>query len=252
MLFRSITIRTNTQNGLEAKDLISITNIQKELQEQFEKANYLGKSFHYKRQKSAEDNDLIKVDFIVQIDDILRATFSTLMLIPNKVSGYFDQTTLKYINKIFDEKSTKIYVIVTILYKIIEENVDEKYPEFNRLKYHLLYLFYRMVSKGTEYKNVEEYFREINEDMEEDTLVIINKVYSNINRILRNQQSFDNVLEYITNNIKTNYPALLDLSDREKEKILYRPVEKLKRIRTTPIFENFQTVFTTEIETLMV
>jgi hypothetical protein len=122
--YQNITIRTNTQNGLEAKDLISITNIQKELQELFSNNKIANKSFYYKRQKSCvEVGNMPDVDYIVHIDDILRAVFSTLMLIPNKVSGYFDVITLKYVDKIFDERFVKLYYILTVLLKFIETEI---------------------------------------------------------------------------------------------------------------------------------
>ncbi|MBI3501079.1 MAG: AIPR family protein [Bacteroidetes bacterium] len=253
--YENITIRTNTQNGLETKDLISITNTQIELQEEFEKVKFLGKSFHYKRQKSADENANLEIDYIVQIDDILRATLSTLMLIPNKVSGYFDQTTLKYVDKIFDERFAKLYLIMTSLLKLVEDEVDEKYPEFSRLKYHLIYLIYKLSNKEIDIKSFEEYFREGTEDIEEEEIIkqnqLINKVYSNIYLVLKNKTSFDKVLVYVTTKIKENYSGLLDLSDKEKEKILYKPVEKLKRTRATPVFENFSSVFTDDYKTII-
>ncbi|MDR3274417.1 MAG: hypothetical protein LBS81_00160 [Endomicrobium sp.] len=49
------------------------------------------------------------------------------MLIPNKVSGYFDIITLKYVDKIFDERFVKLYYILTILLKFIETEVEENY-----------------------------------------------------------------------------------------------------------------------------
>ncbi|SQA94312.1 Uncharacterised protein [Capnocytophaga ochracea] len=62
------------------------------------------------------------------------------MLIPNKVSGYFDKTTAKYIEYIFDETLIDIYVRSTILLKFIEEKIEDDNLEFARLKYHILYL----------------------------------------------------------------------------------------------------------------
>ena len=254
--YEDITIRTNTQNGLDEKDLISIKNIQRELEEEFEKSVFLERKYFYKRQKSGETSSPLDADFIINIDDILRASFATLLLIPNKVSGYFDQTTLKYVEKIFDERFLKMYVILTALLKNIEEELEVNYPDFLRLKYHILYLYYKFVNKDEKINSIEEYFRELNyEDLEDEFIEsqnnFINKIYSNIYISMKNRQNFIKMMSYLTCKIKENYLLLLDLSDKTKEKILYKPVEKLKRTRATPVFENFATIFNDDFKVLI-
>jgi hypothetical protein len=245
--YENITIRTNTQNGLDSKDLISISNIQTELQDEFSKLKIQEKTFHYKRQKSNEDFTSLDVDFIIQIDDILRATFSTLLLIPNKVSGYFDQTTMKYVDIIFDERFSKLYLILTGLFKIIEDNIETSNLEFKRLKFHLTYLFYKFCNKDENINSIEEYFRrkddEYTEEEIEEQNKLINKIYSNIYSAIKDKENFEKTLQHICTIIKKDYPNLLDLDTKVKEKILYKPVEKLPRIRTTPIFDDFSTNF---------
>lgn len=252
--YEDITIRSNTQNGLEAKDLISITNIQIELEDLFLKNQFCDKSFYYKRQKSGIDVTDIDADFIIQIDDILRASFSTLLLIPNKVSGYFDQTTLKYIERIFDERFIKFYHTITILFKLIENETDETYVEFKRLNYHLLYVIYKLVNRGIDINSFETYFKEVDdlepEDAENQDL-IINQVVSNISKIITNKLSFKKIFDYVTNKIKNSYPELINIANKKDEKILYKPVEKLKRVRTSPVFDNFQSIFIDEIESII-
>lgn len=252
--YEDITIRSNTQNGLEAKDLISITNIQIELEDLFSKNQFCDKSFYYKRQKSGIDVTDIDADFIIQIDDILRASFSTLLLIPNKVSGYFDQTTLKYIERIFDERFIKFYHTITILFKLIENETDETYVEFKRLNYHLLYIIYKLINKGIDINSFEIYFKEVDEFDPEDAVsqdLIINQVVSNIYKIINNKLAFNKVLDYTIVKIKASYPELINIVNKKDEKILYKPVEKLKRVRAIPVFENFQTVFTDEIDSII-
>lgn len=248
--YENITIKTNTQNGLEEKDLISITNIQKDLEEEFGKIRLMDKSFQYKRQKAHDNNNLQETDFIVQIDDLLRAIFSSIMLIPNKVSGYYDHTTTKYIDKIFDERFIKIYVIVTCLLKIVENELDDD-TKYKRLKYHVVYLAYRISNRELDINSLEEYFR--NKSQEEENISeseieyqneLLNKIYSNIYSVLTNENRFKNLINYIKNKMELNYPLLFDLSDKEKEKIIYTPVQKLYKTRSKPIFENFDTVFT--------
>ncbi len=242
--FENITIRTNTQNGLEAKDLISIKNIQKDIEEDFLKTKFLGKKFIYKRQKSDSVNS-VEADFIVHIDDILRASFSTIMLIPNKVSGYYDVTTKKYLDLIFDERFSKIYTILTVILKLVKFEIDES--DFNRLSYHICYLIYRFVNKNQDINSIEEYFRDGKNFENDEELTIQNKliecIYSNLYSVIKSEITFKNTLEYITGVIKEKYPELLDISDKKKERILYSPVHRTKGIKKNPIFDNFDEHF---------
>ena len=252
--YNNITIRTNNQNGVDIQDLISITEIQKELESKFGKLTLFDKKFLYKRQKTQEDS--FDVDFIVQIDDILRASFSTIMLIPNKVSGYFDKTTAKYIEYIFDETLIDIYVKSTVLLKFIEEKIEDDNLEFARLKYHILYLMYKFLNKEIEIGKLEEFIRNKVSDQDDVDIRNIEEVSKtilyNLNKILYNDATkFDNLFSFIIKKITDNYPQFLDLSTKAKEKILYKPVEKLYRTRITPVFENFEQVFTENIDDVL-
>lgn len=252
--YNNITIRTNNQNGVDIQDLISITEIQKELESKFGKLTLFDKQFLYKRQKTQEDS--FDVDFIVQIDDILRASFSTIMLIPNKVSGYFDKTTAKYIEYIFDEILIDIYIRATILLKFIEGKIEDDNLEFARLKYHILYLMYKFLNKGIEIGKLEEFIRNKVSDQDDIDIISVEKVSKtilyNLNKILYNDATkFDNLFSFIIKKITDNYSQFLDLSTKTKEKILYKPVEKLYRTRTTPVFENFEQVFTENIDDIL-
>ena len=252
--YNNITIRTNNQNGVDIQDLISITEIQKELESKFGKLTLFDKQFLYKRQKTQEDS--FDVDFIVQIDDILRASFSTIMLIPNKVSGYFDKTTAKYIEYIFDEILIDIYIRATVLLKSIEEKIEDDNLEFARLKYHILYLMYKFLNKGIETGKLEEFIRNKVSDQDEEDIRSVEEVSKtilcNLNKILYNDATkFNNLFSFIIKKITDNYSQFLDLSTKAKEKILYKAVEKLPRGRTTPVFENFEQVFTENIDDVL-
>ena len=252
--YNNITIRTNNQNGVDIQDLISITEIQKELESKFGKLTVFDKQFLYKRQKTQEDS--FDVDFIVQIDDILRASFSTIMLIPNKVSGYFDKTTAKYIEYIFDEILIDIYIRATVLLKFIEEKIEDDNLEFARLKYHILYLMYKFLNKGIETGKLEEFIRNKVSDQDEEDIRSVEEVSKtilcNLNKILYNDATkFNNLFSFIIKKITDNYSQFLDLSTKAKEKILYKAVEKLPRGRTTPVFENFEQVFTENIDDVL-
>ncbi|HOV12943.1 MAG TPA: AIPR family protein [Spirochaetota bacterium] len=254
--YENITIRTNTQNGLEAKDLISITNIQKELQDEFNKINFFGKLFYYKRQKSGEDIENTNIDYIIQIDDILRASFSIFLLIPNKVSGYFDQTTLKFVDKIFDERFSKLYVIITALFKIIEDVIDESFSNYSRLKYHILYVFFKFINKDVDIKSFCDYFTDVNDEIDEqsntDLKLLIDSTYSNLYEIMKDKENFDVIFSYLINKIEVNYPDLVNISSKEQEKILYKPVEKLKRTRALPLFDNFNEIFLENYRSILI
>ena len=234
--------------------MISITEIQKELESKFGKLTLFDKQFLYKRQKTQEDS--FDVDFIVQIDDILRASFSTIMLIPNKVSGYFDKTTAKYIEYIFDEILIDIYIRATVLLKFIEEKIEDDNLEFARLKYHILYLMYKFLNKGIETGKLEEFIRNKVSDQDEEDIRSVEEVSKtilcNLNKILYNDATkFNNLFSFIIKKITDNYSQFLDLSTKAKEKILYKAVEKLPRGRTTPVFENFEQVFTENIDDVL-
>jgi len=254
--FENITIRTNTQNGLDTKDLISINSIQKEIEYEFSQKEFLGKKFYYKRQKSDENLSDLDIDYIIQIDDILRSILSTLMLIPNKVSGYFDSTTSKYLDQIFDELFIKLYAILTVIFKSVEDYIEKNNPTLNRLKYHICYLFYRFSSKLEKLTDIEEYLREKDKDKYSEEEIenikqMIEKIYSNMYQCIKDEESFTKIIKYLIGKISNSYSELLDTSTKEKEKILYKAVEKLPRIRVSPVFENFDTIFIDNYKTIL-
>ena len=176
---------------------------------------------------------------------------------PNKVSGYFDKTTAKYIEYIFDEILIDIYIRATVLLKLIEEKIeDEDNSEFARLKYHILYLMYKFLNKGIETGKLEEFIRNKDSDQDDEEIRSVEGVsrtiLCNLNRVLCNDATkFNNLFSFIIRKITDNYPQFLDLSTKAKEKVLYKPVEKLYRTRATPVFENFEQVFTENIDDVL-
>ncbi len=257
--YENITIRTNTQNGIEAKDLVSITTIQKALETKFTELNFQNKKYYYKRQKSSENID-DEIDYIIQIDDILRASFATLLLIPHKVLGYFDVTTAEYIEKIFDDKFTQIFSIVTVLYKHIKTEIETTHTNYPRLDFHVLYLFYRYVCKDLratdgkeQIKVIEEHFRQpndLNEEDENNLEETVKSIYSKLYAVLQSEQWFKNIVAYIITQIDTHYPAFKDLSTKQKEKILYKPVQKTTKRSKVEVFGNFESIFSETISNL--
>jgi len=247
--YENITIRTNTQNGIEAKDLVSISTMQKELQELFNSVNFDNKKFTYKRQKGEIVTD--DADYIIQIDDLLRAVFATIMLIPDRVSGYFDKTTLRYIDNVFNEKFVKLYMLITALYKLTEDYIDDKYQQYNRLKYHFNYLAYRIISKNVNYRILEDYLKFGVESEEQEEIESIENaiedIISNIYFIFKENNRYKLLIDYIISIVEVDYSALTNIKTKADEKILYKAVEKLKRIRTSPVFENFDDKFTLTI-----
>ena len=254
--YETITVRSNTQTGIGAQDLVSINVIQKELQERFSETIFQNKKFYYKRQKSANINDIDNIDFIIEIDDILRAIFSSLLLIPNKVSGYFDQTTLKYLNTVFDEQFVNTYIRLTILYKFIEDYLKEKHPNNERLKYHVLYIIYRIIVKtDSARQKIEQYFknREEREDEGEDNNISndeLNIINSQLYSILVDRKKFETIMEYVMDTFRNKFPEFFNIIDKKSEKILYRSVEKLKRVRITSM-EDFQNYYNKSIEDII-
>lgn len=245
--YEKITIRTNSQNGLSEQDLVSITNIQKELEELFKKNAIQNLSFYYKRQNSFETSIDVDIDFIITINDILRACFSSIMLIPHKVSGYFDSTTAKYIDNIFEERFVKLYYIVTIAYKLVEQYLELHNLNLIRLRYHIFYLFYKLCNKDVDVNEIEIYFRKkiSNENLTEEEIkkqeIIINKIYSNLYGNIKEKDSFEKILTYIISILNNEYPLLANIDTKDKEKILYKTVDKSQR--GEKVFENFNEKF---------
>ncbi|MCB0537677.1 MAG: AIPR family protein [Bacteroidetes bacterium] len=254
--YEKITIRTNSQNGISEKDLISISNIQKDLEDFLSKNKFLSRTFAYKRQNSIEDINLDDVDYIVSINDVLRSFFSSVLYIPHKVSGYFDKTTTKLIDIIFEDRFIKLYQITASIYKVSNEYLEENHPDFKKLRYHLVYLLYKVANKDTNIDTLEKYFiREKNrknfDDLEGEDLLeqnkLINSVYSNL-YAYNNEELLNKTIDYIIDVIKNNYPQLINLDTREKEKILYKTVDKNQR--GEKIFNDFDDYFTKNIDTL--
>ena len=248
--YEKITVRSNTQNGIDSKDLLSITSIQKELEESFKEINFHESIFFYKRQKSKDVMVESECDYLIQLDDILRATFSTVLLIPNKVSGYFDQTTAKYVETIFEERFVKLYTYLTAMLKIVENYIDENEPELKRLKYHILYIIYKKVNFGNNHKELEEFFRSNTILTEEEILEqekLISNIINNIHPLLKNKETFRTEIIGIISVLKDKYNHLLNMKNKKEERELYKPVEKLYRTRTSPLFEHFENNFINNI-----
>jgi hypothetical protein len=251
--YEKITIRTNSQNGLSEQDLISITNIQKELEELFQKSNIQGYSFFYKRQNSSENHFDKDIDFIINIGDILRANFSCLLFSPHKVMGYFDVTTSKYIDNFFEDRFLITYQIITILLKFIEEEIENNYSQYNRLKYHIAYLIYKLCNKGNDIENIEKHFRRkksiddlSDEDLklQNDTIATINK---NIHDVVNSKSVFSNIVEYIIEVLESDYP---DFSSINEEKLLYKTVDDTQK--GLKIFANFSEKFTKSVDDFII
>jgi hypothetical protein len=249
--YEKITIRTNSQNGISEKDLVSITNIQKDLEDVFSKNKFLNSSFTYKRQNSISEGGLGDFDYIVNINDILRAIFSTLLYMPHKVSGYFDKTTSDLIDIIFEDRFIKLYQVTTSVYKILDDYLDEKHPENKKLRFHLLYLFYKFICKDLDIDNIERYFRKEKnkknfEELDGEELLkqneLINNIVSRHFKISKNETAFHSIIDYLIEIVVKDYSNLTNLDTREKEKILYKTVDKVQR--GEQVFSNFELKFT--------
>lgn len=252
--YEKITIRTNSQNGISEKDLVSITNIQKDLEEVFNKNKFLNNSFKYKRQNSILESSSSDFDYIVNINDILRAVFSTLLYMPHKVSGYFDKTTSDLIDIIFEDRFINLYQVITSIYKILDDYIAEKHSENKKLRFHLLYLFYKFICKDIDIDNIENYFKKEKnkknfEELEGEELIkqnaIIEKIVSQHYKFSKNEAAFYSIIDYLVESIVENYPILTNLDTREKEKILYKTVDKNQR--GEKVFVDFDLKFTKTI-----
>ncbi|MDR1923102.1 MAG: AIPR family protein [Planctomycetaceae bacterium] len=248
--YEKITIRTNSQNGLSEQDLISITNVQKDLEDDFRKLSIQGYSFFYKRQNSA-NVDTNGVDFIIKIDDILRASFSCLMLIPHKVLGCFDTTTDKFVNSIFEERFLKIYPVLTVLLKLVTNELEDKYSPHIKLKYHITYLIYKLCTRrGVDKtaKSIAEYFSNKSTTglSSEDVEKFVDSTYKNIYSVINDGDAFAKIIKYIFTVLKKDYPMLVNnITTKEWARILYKTVDKSQLGEA--VFKNIDQTFTKDI-----
>ncbi|QQS36225.1 MAG: AIPR family protein [Ignavibacteriales bacterium] len=237
-----ITIRSNSQNGISEKDLISITNIQIDLEQLFKRHKIHSHTFFYKRQNSYADSNIAGYDFIINVSDILRALFSTLMLMPHKVTSYFDRTTQRFIDTIFEERFLNLYHIITVLYKLVEDYLEENHPEIQRLKFHITFIVYRLINKSADINLLDKYLRDnksnidtIKEEESKKQNEVARTITSNLFNLLKSDSGFEDCLKYIIEILNSNYPEYLDLSTKEKERVLYLSVANK--------FSNFDSVF---------
>ncbi|MFK8302203.1 AIPR family protein [Capnocytophaga stomatis] len=247
--YEKITIRTNSQNGISEKDLLSISNIQKDLEESLSKNQFMNKTFLYKRQNSSDSSSNEKIDYIVTINDILRSFLSAVLYMPHKVSGYFDITTGKLIDIVFEDRFIKLYQIIVAVYKTLGDYIESDYPQHKKLRYHLLYLLYKFVNNDANIDDIERYFiKEKNknsfeelqgEDLAEQNKVI-DKIYSNLYNLSK-EDNFQKTVKHIIDIIENKYPNLINLDTKEKERILYKTVDKNQR--GEKVFNNFENDF---------
>lgn len=247
--YEKITIRTNSQNGISEKDLLSISNIQKDLEESLSKNQFMNKTFLYKRQNSSDSSNNERIDYIVTINDILRSFLSAVLYMPHKVSGYFDITTGKLIDIIFEDRFIKLYQIIVAVYKTLGDYIESNYPQHKKLRYHLLYLLYKFVNNDANIDDIERYFiKEKNknsfEELQDEDLIeqnkIIDKIYSNLYNLSK-EDNFEKTVKHIIDIIENKYPNLINLDTKEKERILYKTVDKNQR--GEKVFNNFENNF---------
>ena len=209
--------------------------MQKELQEKFVKANHFSYKYAYKRQNG--ENIPADIDFIIQVDDILRAIFSTLFLIPNKVLSYFDKTTSKYIDIAFKENLADFYVLITVLSKIIENYLENNYSSNSRLKFHVLHILYRIAAKNKQCVEIQKYVIDDTDDVDDlsSTIESISEIYSTLYTLAEDETALQKVVDYIMSTLTNKYPSFINISTKSEERVLYRAVVKLKRIRVNEL-----------------
>lgn len=237
---KKITIRSNSQNGVSETDLLAISNIQIELETRFNSQKIAGFNFYYKRQNSSFD-DNIDVDFTVKIDDILRAFISSVLLMPHKVSAKFGETRTQFLHSIFEERLKELYFIVTVIYVLIEDYLENNHSNEKRLKYHLNYLVYCYVNKDvddTKITSLEKYFKNKNKyyDSEEDYYKkkkddyenagkVASNIISNLYTFVKDKEGFDGKLDEIFRKFQKHHPEYFnDMSIKQNERILYKSV----------------------------
>lgn len=235
-----ITIRSNSQNGVSETDLLAITNIQIELETKFKSQKIWDFQFYYKRQNSS-NSDNEDFDFTVKIDDILRAFFSSILLIPHKVTAKFNETSNQFLRSVFEDRFISLYFVSTVIYKLIEDVLGEKHKDNQRLKYHLFYLTYRHLNIDAEYAILEKYFKNKNKyyDSEQDYAEkkqedyenvgrIANQITSSLFNVLKDKKNFYKLVEEVFNKFQTNNKEFFaDLSLKQNERIVYKAVSNI-------------------------
>ncbi len=174
-----------------------------------------------------------------------------MLYIPHKVSGYFDKTTNNLIDIIFEDRFIKLYQITVSLYKVLDDYIETKYTNLRKLRYHLLYLLYKFINKDVDIDTLEKYFikdknKKNFEELKDKELAeqndLIDKIYSNLHYFSKDAETLGKIVDYLVEVIKNEYPILINLDTREKEKILYKTVDKTQR--GEQLFGNFDKKFT--------
>jgi len=235
-----ITIRSNSQNGVSETDLLAISNIQIELENKFNTNKISEYQFYYKRRNSSKE-DFLNADFTIKIDDIIRAFFSSIFLMPHKVTAKFGEIKTQFLHSIFEERFKDLYYISTVVYTLIEDFLETNHLENQRIKYHFNYLFYRYINHNSEYYSLEKYFKNKNKyyDSEQDyyekkteeyesVSLIANKIVSNMYTIVKNKDLFNQLLTSVFENFKVSHPEFFkDLTIKQNERILYKAVSNI-------------------------
>ena len=96
-------------------------------------------------------------------------------------------------------------------------------------------------------KNKKDFEELSGEDLQEQNQ-LVDKICSNL-YILQNEELFKKIVDYIIATMQNNYPLLNSLDTKEKEKILYKTVDKSQRGER--LFINFNEVFNKSIDDIL-
>lgn len=220
-----IATTSNSQNQIDAYQLLSNKEFFKNLENLFNKNIINNKPIFYKRRVGQEDkNNCINIDLRI----IMRALMSSVFCIPHRASGYFDDTMNKYLENLKSlnqESYCKLIYILTYMFVLVSDflNNENKDSKLHLLKHHITFIIFKS-------------FKSINKPRKIGDIPIfkdadIEDIYKDIYLLLSDSELFKKRMQKIIKKLET---TRLGRTITTNQKVLYSPITK-----TIDNFENF-------------
>lgn len=220
-----IATTSNSQNQIDAYQLLSNKEFFKNLENLFNKNIISNTPIFYKRRVGQEDkNNCINIDLRI----IMRALMSSVFCIPHRASGYFDDTMNKYLENLKSlnqESYCKLIYILTYMFVLVSDflNNENKDSKLHLLRHHITFIIFKS-------------FKSINKPRKIGDIPIlkdadIEDIYEEIHLLLSDSELFKKRMQKIIKKLETTQ---LGRTITTNQKVLYSPITK-----TIDNFENF-------------
>ncbi len=220
-----IATTSNSQNQIDAYQLLSNKEFFKNLENLFNKNIINNKPIFYKRRVGQEDkNNCINIDLRI----IMRALMSSVFCIPHRASGYFDDTMNKYLENLKSlnqESYCKLIYILTYMFVLVSDflNNENKDSKLHLLKHHITFIIFKSFKSISKPRKIGDIPILKDADIED--------IYKDIYLLLSDSELFKKRMQKIIKKLET---TRLGRTITTNQKVLYSPITK-----TIDNFENF-------------